>query len=211
MSGKLRICDGRMPVLIVSIPGSPRRQRITTLMHSLGVPFRFCDGIVVSNTEEVGGHLRNLGLDNVNIDAVNLPYGDLGCMLAHLYVCKMIVDECIPWAMVLEDDVDFNPAIERDVATMDLSPYVCSDWTFIHPNYGFSMLGQIVTYVGAKKVMQQASMIVTCGYAIDIVLFSSAMKKDFSIATCYGSEFWLVDQKTPYNTLEFSERMQLNR
>ena len=136
--------------------------------------------------------------------------GDLGCMLAYFYVCKRVVDECIPWVFVCEDDVIFNPLFEKRLSTMDLADYVCSDWTFVHPNHGYSTLGQIITYVGAKKVLQHSTAILQVGMGIDLVLFSDLIK-NFHYAVCYGTDAWLVDQEAPYNNIEYSERMKINK
>lgn len=176
-------------------------------LGGMNIPFRFMDGYLVSTTEE---SLKDVG-DQIGKrlpETSTLKKGDLGCLLAYFLICKRIVDEKIPWVFIIEDDCIFNPAYPN-IADADLSDFVCSDWTFMHPNMGFSTLGQIVTYVGARKVLKNADRIIRCNLSIDLVLFSDLMP-DFHIAICYGTNNWLVDQETPYDEKEFSERMVLN-
>lgn len=199
----------KMPLWILSIPGSPRRAQMSQYLGSLNIPFEFIDGILVKDRRtEALQELENMLQVPISKEST-LPNGDLGCMLAYFYACKRIVDEQIPWVMIIEDDTMFNPTFEKQMRDINLADFICSDWTFVHPNMGFSTLGQIVTYVGAKKILKEIPKIVATNLAIDLVLFSDLFK-DFHYAVCYGTNFWLVDQNTPYNETEHSERMQIN-
>jgi len=205
----ITIAKRDMPVWVLSLQNSPRRVEISKYMGSLNIPYEFMDGVLISSVTD-GLHEMSLKL-NIQLPTHSLlPKGDLGCLLAYFLMCKRIVDEKIPWVMILEDDVRFNEKYEQAIRNMNLAEYICSDWTFIHPNMGFSTLGQIVTYVGAKKVLANASKIISANHPIDIMLFSRELE-NFHYAVCYGTEFWLVDQNTPYNEIEYSERMQLNK
>lgn len=203
----MRLCDGSMPLWVLSLPNSPRRDTMALRLGKMNIPFRFMDGYTVGTTETALADVATKIGKELPMSS-NLKRGDLGCLLAYLLMCKRIVDEKIPWVFIIEDDCSFNPAYP-DISNADLSDFVCSDWTFMHPNMGFSTLGQIVTYVGARKVLQDASRIIACNLAIDLVLFSDLMP-DFHIAVCYGTNHWLVDQEAPYDEKEFSERMHLN-
>lgn len=176
-------------------------------LGAMNIPFRFMDGYMVQSTEaalaDVGARIGRL-LPTTS----RLKRGDLGCLLAYFLMCKRIVDEKVPWVFIIEDDCVFNPAYPR-VADADLSDFVCSDWTFMHENMGFATWGQIVTYVGAKKVLQHAARIIQCNLAIDLALFSDLMP-DFHIAVCYGTNHWLVGHEHPHDEREFSERMIIN-
>jgi hypothetical protein len=205
----ITIANREMPIWILSIPDSPRRVDIAKYMGSLNIPYEFMDGILVSSFE-TALHDASLRLNIQLPTESSLPKGDLGCLLAYLYMCKRVVEEKIPWIMILEDDVRFHDKYEKVIKNMNLAEYICSDWTFIHPNMGFSTLGQIVTYVGAKKVLANASKIIAANQPIDLMLFSRELE-NFHYAVCYGTEFWLVDQNTPYNELEYSERLQINK
>lgn len=204
---QMRLCDGSLPLWVLSLPGSKRREVMSVRLGKMNVPFRFMDGYLVSTTEE---SLKDVGgrIGKQLPETSTLKKGDLGCLLAYFLMCKRIVDEKIPWVFIIEDDCIFNP-VYTNVAEADLSDFVCSDWTFMHPNMGFSTLGQIVTYVGARKVLKNADRIIRCNLSIDLVLFSDLMP-DFDIAICYGTNNWLVDQEAPYDEKEFSERMALN-
>lgn len=204
----LRLCDGTMPVWVLSLPGSKRREKMSLRLGAMNIPFRFMDGYLVHGTTEEA--LEDVGakIGKQLPSKTNLQKGDLGCLLAYLLMCKKIVDETVPWVFIIEDDAMFNPAYP-DVATSDLSDFVCSDWTFMHPNMGYSTVGQIVTYVGAKKILKNADRIIACNLAIDLVLFSNLMS-DFHIAVCYNTNHWIVDPEAPYDDIESSERLQIN-
>lgn len=205
---KMRLCDGTMPLWVLSLPGSKRRETMALRLGAMNIPFRFMDGYLVTsgNTDALKDVATKIGVELP--ETSSLQRGDLGCLLAYFLMCKRIVDEKIPWVFIIEDDCVFNVAYPR-IAEADLSDFVCSDWTFMHPNMGFSTLGQIVTYVGARKVLKHAARIIRCNLAIDLVLFSDLMA-DFHIASCYGTNHWLVDQEAPYDQKEFSERMLIN-
>jgi hypothetical protein len=180
---------------------------MASMMATMNIPFEFVDGVVIKDVDELRYHAGKLGCELPTTST--LPLGDLGCMFAYFYLCKKIVDEAVPWVFVMEDDVVFNPSFKSQIRTMPLDDFICSDWTFVHPNHGYSTLGQVITYVGAKKVLNQACDIMSTGLAIDMVLFSDLLK-NFHYAICYGTNYWLVDQGTPYNDPHFSERMQFN-
>lgn len=203
----MRLCDGSMPLWVLSLPNSARRETMALRLGKMNIPFRFMDGYLVTTTEEA---LQDVAtkIGKTLPTSSSLKRGDLGCLLAYFLMCKRIVEEKIPWVFIIEDDCIFNPAYPN-IAQVDLADFVCSDWTFMHPNMGFSTLGQIVTYVGARKVLQNASRIISTNLAIDLVLFSDLMP-DFHIAVCYATNNWLVDQESPYDEKEFSERMLLN-
>lgn len=204
----MRLCDGTMPLWVLSIPGSKRRETMALRLSAMNIPFRFMDGYLVSSTNEEA--LKDVATKiSVELPPTStLKRGDLGCLLAYFLMCKCVVDEKIPWVFIIEDDCIFNPAYP-EIATTDLSDFVCSDWTFMHPNMGFSTLGQIVTYVGARKILKNAARIIRCNLSIDLVLFSDLMM-DLNIATCYGTSHWIVDQADPYDDKQFSERMVIN-
>ncbi len=205
----MKLCDGSMPLWVLSLPDSPRRQKMSLRLGSMNIPFRFMDGYLVGD-RSVEDALADVAtkIGRPLPSTSTLKRGDLGCLLAYFLMCKRIVDEKIPWVFIIEDDSTFNPAY-RDVASVDLSDFVCSDWTFMHQKMGFATWGQIVTYVGAKKVLANAARIIACDLAIDLVLFSDLMP-DFHIAVCYGTNHWLVEHEHPYDEKEFSERMMIN-
>lgn len=204
----MRLCDGSMPLWVLSLPDSSRRETMALRLSKLNIPFRFMDGYLVNTTVEDA--LRDVAtkIQKELPTTSTLRRGDLGCLLAYFLMCLHIVDQKIPWVFIMEDDCIFNP-LYPNIATVDLSDFVCSDWTFMHPNMGFSTLGQIVTYVGARKVLQNARRIISSNLSIDLVLFSDLLP-NFHIAVCYGTNNWLVDQETPYDEKETSERLQLN-
>jgi hypothetical protein len=206
----LTISKRDVHVWVLSLPNSQRRSVMSERLGKHNVPFQFMDGVLVDMEDLEAEMQRHSELLRVPLPSTSkLPKGDLGCLLAYLHMCRRIVDEALPWVLILEDDVFFNPKFADHIATMNLADYICSDWTFVHPNYGYSTLGQVVTYVGAKKVLKRAGDILRVGLAIDLALFSDLLS-ELHYAVCYGTDNWLVDQDTPYNEKEFSERMQLN-
>lgn len=198
-----------MPLWVLSLPNSPRRTKMSLRLGAMNIPFRFMDGYLVgdrSTADALADVATKIGRPLPATSS--LQRGDLGCLLAYFLMCKRIVDEKVPWVFIIEDDSIWNPAYP-DVALADLSDFVCSDWTFMHENMGFATWGQIVTYVGAKKVLANAARIIGCNLAIDLVLFSDLMS-DFHIAVCYGTNNWLVGHEHPHDEKEFSERMVIN-
>lgn len=61
-----------------------------------------------------------------------LTYGQLGCALSHLEICKKMINEDIDIALVMEDDCDFNDNISNIKEYMEMLP---SDWGLLYVGY----------------------------------------------------------------------------
>ena len=53
-----------------------------------------------------GNNLSDKELSKIapNYQSLNVTKGEIGCALSHLAIYKKIVNECIPMALILEDD-----------------------------------------------------------------------------------------------------------
>jgi glycosyl transferase family 25 len=95
---------GCAPVYVVSLPGSPRRDRIARTLSDLAVPFRFCDAVdgrSLTDGElracyDETGALRRLGR--------RLTRAEIGCALSHRQVYRGMLSDNHAVAIVLEDD-----------------------------------------------------------------------------------------------------------
>jgi len=98
------------PILVVSLPSdSERRSRIGSQLRDLSLPFTFVDaidgrtGLSQDNFALVDqdGARKNIGR------ALTSP--EIGCALSHLKVYRLILDQGLEGAIVLEDDAVLLP------------------------------------------------------------------------------------------------------
>jgi glycosyl transferase family 25 len=64
------------------------------------------EGVDGSNEDEVNSSLSLLNIKNIDIE---VSIGQLGCLLSHLKLLRVIVDNKIQLATIFEDDVHFHP------------------------------------------------------------------------------------------------------
>lgn len=91
-------------VFVISLPDCfDRRKKITRNLKFLGIPFEFIDAIDGRN-----GLLPEYENQINRVEAVlrgRMPSdAEFACALSHVKVYRRIVDEKIPWSLILEDD-----------------------------------------------------------------------------------------------------------
>jgi hypothetical protein len=146
----------QIKILVISLPGSKRREEITKKINNVDLKFEFIDGVKVSNIEELQPIFIDFDLQDINpIPAKNIEWGTVGCGLAYLRVVKYIIDNNIDHCLILEDDVSF---IDSGIKNFKKNPekYMnqCS-WLMVHKQiitHNFGTTGQIVNINGAKKI-----------------------------------------------------------
>jgi len=84
----------QLPIFVISMQGSSRRVLIQEHLESLGLDFIFFDGVAGRRS-----------LKNPKEFSEQLSDGEVGCFRSHVAIAKKIMDEKIPYALVLEDDV----------------------------------------------------------------------------------------------------------
>jgi glycosyl transferase family 25 len=105
--------DDLPQVFVISLKSSTdRRARIQNELEALGFAFRFVDGIDLRNTDirnhsDYDGERRRLYFGR------DLEPGELGCLLSHREVYRIMVNENIPRALVLEDDARLEADLPR--------------------------------------------------------------------------------------------------
>lgn len=117
------------PVFVINLERSrDRRAYIERYLASLGIELRIVPAVDGSKLD-----LDQLARDGVYVDAVahekfsrSLSKSEIGATLSHLSACRTIVDENLPMAVVLEDDVTFLDGVADIVrSAMQAAP---ADW-----------------------------------------------------------------------------------
>jgi GR25 family glycosyltransferase involved in LPS biosynthesis len=143
-----------IPVLVISLQGSPRREKMRELFKNYPGTFVFIDGIRVRNKDERLDQLKILGIEPKD---GNDPYikalGDFGCCMAHLRSYMYIVQQNFPMALVLEDDVKIDGEYVFDKLINYKHPSEWYDFTFVQNVEGWGCGAQIVTNKAARVLI----------------------------------------------------------
>lgn len=106
-----------IPVFVISLPTeTKRRAMISEHLESRGLPFQFFDAID-GRQMDVIKHQNYNSPRRRRAHGRDLTGGELGCLLSHQAIYQKIIDENLPFALVLEDDVrlgeDFPNVLEK--------------------------------------------------------------------------------------------------
>lgn len=102
-----------MRVYLITHPESAYSARIDIEAHKIGLPVTIVDAVFIDRPiQEIPDydHARRMFREGYPM----LP-GEIGCFFAHRAAWQRIVDDGTDTALVLEDDVVFNPGVEEDV------------------------------------------------------------------------------------------------
>lgn len=116
------------PVLVINLERSAdRRTKISTRLSELGIDFELIpatDGSALSDSDRAKydeAHVIN------NISRPLSP-AEVGCYVSHTKLWQRILDEHIPWAVILEDDVLIQADLKAILSAIDRMTF---RWDFI--------------------------------------------------------------------------------
>lgn len=163
-----------IPIFIVSMRDSTgRRAAITTRMRTLQIEFEFVDAVVGRHLPADVLHGLGHGPATVAHYGRNLAAAEVGCLLSHLSIYRLMQARALPAAIVLEDDVTFDARL----AALAASRCDCGDdlW-LLGGQEGLPCRNQVVslkrplriaTGVELRKTFASARFLFrTCGYVI---------------------------------------------
>ena len=173
--------DGyKMPILIISLPGSPRREKMMKRFENYKGKVIFIDGVYIKSEDDRKRWMDILGLDYSTISKLLGGNGELGCALAHVSAYKYMIDNNIQRALILEDD-----AVPRySDSIQDIENYKLEkerDEPSIKFIAGLNMYGlvaQIVTLQGAKQLYKHRKELITLA-PIDLVIWEKMIPIDY--------------------------------
>lgn len=106
------------PVFVISLPSSSqRRADMAARLDSLGLPWRFFDGVDGAKLS-ADGYPDYDRTRRLLFFGKDLTPGEMGCLLAHRAVYRHMVDNNIGAAVVLEDDVMPAPDFAAVIAEL---------------------------------------------------------------------------------------------
>jgi len=180
-------------ILILSLPGSPRREKIYNF------PFKFFDGVLIKTKEDMEKICSEFGIDSKIIHP-NKKFGSLGCSFGHLSVMKYIVDNNIPRLLYFEDDVILTDDIK-------IPQNIEYDILFVHKHAkdGWGAEGQVVSLQGAKKYLNNAENILSSEHLHDLILLIPSLNN--TGINVQISDYIFCEQPENY---ELSERLKIN-
>ena len=130
----------QLPIFIINMPkDTKRRSSITARLKHLELKASFIEGV------------DGLAMSDQDIDLVydstkrkryfgrDMTKGEIGCLLSHRNIFTKMVDEQIPVAVILEDDVIFEPDFKQALAAISDS----------------SMKWDVIRFLGSKKIYKR--------------------------------------------------------
>ena len=113
-----------MRIFILSLPDA-RERRLSALskIRATGLPFEIVDGVEASK-------IRQECLASDEGASTWMKPGEVGCYMGHLRILQRIVDYCLPYACVLEDDFCLEP--EPDFGLCELESNLPDHFHYIH-------------------------------------------------------------------------------
>jgi len=116
------------PLFVINLErSSDRRASIAAQLDELGIDFEIfpaTDGARLSPSE-LAQYDEQYVIGQI---ARPMSPSEVGCYLSHVRIWKKMVEEDIPWAVVLEDDVDIHDDLTGILAAIDTIPF---KWDFI--------------------------------------------------------------------------------
>ena len=168
------------PIFIVNLERSQdRREKITSRLKEIGASFELfpaVDGAKLSE-DELAIYDEKLVFEKI---ARPLSRSEIGCYLSHKRLWQRIVDNNLPWAAVLEDDVNIHDDLGKVLSSVSQIPL---EWDFVRlagicetpflelyalgDSFKLAVLlqgasgtqGYCISHAGAKKLLEHASVI----------------------------------------------------
>ena len=190
-----------MPILVISIPGSKRREHMKELLKDYPGKIQFMDGIIVTDDATKRYHMKQLDLPE---SLETIRGGDLGCALAHIYTYKYIIDHGLERVLILEDDVDVTvPNALDEIADYthpktEMEPHLI----WLHPQDSFGTQAQLVSQEGAQVLYEHRARLLA--RQIDMAIWGH------DVPVMYVRGPVLFKHQFEFNDFATSERMQLN-
>ncbi len=116
------------PVFVINLErSSDRRQSMAAQLSRLGIGFEF---FAATDGEKLTQHEPARYDEQFAIGQISRPMSrsEVGCYLSHARLWQKIVDHRIPWAVVLEDDVDIMGDLTGIVSAIGALPF---EWDLI--------------------------------------------------------------------------------
>ncbi len=128
------------PIFIINMQkDTKRRSAITARLENFGLQSSFIEGVD-------GGAMSDKDIALVYDSAKRKRYfgrdmtkGEIGCLLSHRNIFIKMVDEQIPVAVILEDDVIFEPDFKQALAAISVS----------------HMKWDVIRFLGSKKIYKR--------------------------------------------------------
>ena len=198
------ITDNYMPILIISLPGSKRRDRIMKRFEKYKGRVMFIDGVYIRSERDRKRWMDILGLDYSSVKNILLKgNGELGCALAHVNAYKYMIDNNINRAVIMEDD-----AVQMDNSSIEyIENYKMTEEepsiNFLGEVDMYGLQAQIITLQGAKNLYKHRQSLITLE-PIDIVIWHKRIPIDY----IRGPR--LFKHENTFNDSDTSERIQIN-
>lgn len=201
----------KFQTLVISLPGSERRQHINKTLSNSNVPFYFIDGCLIQNEDDAIKEFNIHGM-NPTFDLVAQEgIGTLGCSLAFIRAFAHIITNNIQTALVLEDDAVplHSDWVDRVDEYLDES-YVAEnpfDYLYMHGNTRFGNQAQLVTNNGARILYQHKNYLMFEPMDFAVRNLPLRYQTPFKVQHCSEQLFC---HKFMFNDISTSERLRIN-
>jgi len=121
---------GQVPIWVISLPRSvERRANVSACMQAAGLDFEFFDAF--DGRSLSAPQLSSLYDEKKAILNVGRPlsFGEIGCSLSHLALYEKLLASDAPYALIMEDDIEFSKDILQVLSRTALFP---ENWDVVH-------------------------------------------------------------------------------
>jgi len=181
-----------MHIFVINLPeATARREAIERQLRGLGLEYEIFPAI---RGNALSAEAKVLNYDDTWFNrnqGRSANAGELGCALSHLAVYRMIIDQDISHALILEDDAWLNPnlpkllqAIEQKYSPDQANVFLLSWTTAVSTN-------NVVTLWASYRVARVRSAVCTHGYVVSNAAASALIKALFPVRHAADSFTWL--------------------
>lgn len=203
----------KIPILVVSLPDSKRRERVTNDMKENGLDFTFSDGVMIQNENDIERYLEEFDIHDLREGKVKDRLGDIGYTFAFIRAIKYILDNNMEWTLLIEDDSILLPDGVKVFKEHPERYKTFNGWLVVHAvynRYGWGTNGQILYFDCAKDLWNKRKEMIECSMydherQLDRLIFDSHFV-DWKETT----EPYIIDTWSGVDDPKDSERMNKN-
>lgn len=173
-----------MRVFIINLrQHTKRNSHMKSLCNAIGLDYKFIDAVYGRELVNIGQYKKDSS-QSVQQLGRELSNGEIGCILSHQSIYREMIKKSMPYALILEDDVDLNADVVELCKKVELESLECDtlllgyhgktrEQLLLNASYmktlnkstkvyklnelAYGAYGYIISLQGAVKLLEQSS------------------------------------------------------